>query len=253
MRDTELYRHLLGLEAPWTVTRVDLDVAGGRADVWEGHPPRTRWTCPACARALPTHDHGKERSWRHLDSCQFLTDLHAAPPRVACPEHGMRQVRLPWAEPMSRFTTLFECLAVDVLKACDVQGAARLLRLSWDEAWHLVERAVGRGQAAKPVRLTPHLGVDEKTVGRGQTYVTVVSDLERGTVEYLADARKQSSLDGYWAALTPAQRAGIEAVAMDMWEPYRQAVRAHLEDTDGPGRGGGHGPQTREPDAARRR
>ena len=46
----------------------------------------------------------------------------------------MRQVRLPWAEPNSRFTVLFERLAIDVLKECDVTGAAQLLRLSWDQA-----------------------------------------------------------------------------------------------------------------------
>jgi transposase len=79
----------------------------------------------------------------------FLTYLHARPPRVACPVHGVRQVRLPWAEPWSRFTALFERLAIDVLCECDVAGAAGLLRLSWDEAWHLVARAVARGLGRK--------------------------------------------------------------------------------------------------------
>src|ERR1035438_235738 len=77
-----------------------------------------------CSR---TYDHVEERAWRHLDSCGFSTHLHARPPRVECPEHGVRQVTLPWAEPMSRFTILFERLAIDVLKECDLEGAARLL------------------------------------------------------------------------------------------------------------------------------
>ncbi len=38
MRDTELYRHLLGLGAPWEVGRVELSVADGRVDVWVEHP-----------------------------------------------------------------------------------------------------------------------------------------------------------------------------------------------------------------------
>ena len=100
MRDTELYRHLLGLESPWEVSRVELSVDDGQVDVWAGHPKRTRWTCPECERVLPTYDHAEERVWRHLDSCQFLTYLHARPPRVDCPEHGVRQVAQPWAEPM---------------------------------------------------------------------------------------------------------------------------------------------------------
>jgi hypothetical protein len=40
MRDIDLYRHLLGLEAPWTVTRVELSVGEGRVDVWADHGPR---------------------------------------------------------------------------------------------------------------------------------------------------------------------------------------------------------------------
>jgi hypothetical protein len=33
MRDVELYRHVLGLESPWTVARVDLGVTEQRVDV----------------------------------------------------------------------------------------------------------------------------------------------------------------------------------------------------------------------------
>jgi transposase len=232
MRDTELYEHLLGLVAPWAVSEVELSVANGRVEVWVEHPGRTRFACPECERELGVYDHSEERAWRHLDSCAFLTYLHARAPRVDCPEHGVRQVRLPWAEPHSRFTVLFERLAIDVLKECDVLGAARLLRLSWDEAWHLMDRAVARGLAAKPLSVPAHVGVDEKSAGRGQDYITVVSDLDKGTVEHIADERRQASLDSFFARFTVEQRAGIEAVAMDMWDPYITSARAHLADAD---------------------
>ena len=232
MRDTELYSHLLGLESPWEVDRVELSAEGGRIDVWVGHPKRTRFTCPQCGLELSVYDHADEREWRHLDSCQFLTYLHARPPRVDCPEHGVVQASLPWAEPMSRFTILFERLAVDVLSECDVSGAGRLLRTSWDETWHLMERAVARGQSVKEARVPAHIGVDEKSAGRGQDYITVVSDLDKGTVEHIADERRTTSLDSYFDQFSAEQLAGIDAVAMDMWEPYANSVRAHLDDAD---------------------
>jgi transposase len=62
--------------------------------------------------------------------------------------------------------------------------------------------------------------------------VTIVPDLDRPRLLYLADERKQASLDGFWPTLTPAQREGITAVAMDMWEPYVQSTRAHLPEAD---------------------
>ncbi len=232
MRDIELYRHLLGLESPWQVTRVELSLAEGKVDVWADHGRKARWPCPECGRELPTYDHSEERAWRHLDSCQFLTYLHARPPRVDCPADGVRQVRLPWAEPMARFTTLFERLAVDVLKECHIEGAARLLRLSWEEAWHLMERAVERGLQAKPAKVTAQIGVDETAIKRGHNYVTVVSDLAQATVEHIGDDRRQESLDGYFERLTPEQLGGIQAVAMDMWDPYVNLVRAHLADPE---------------------
>jgi transposase len=101
MRDTELCRHVLGLESPWEVSRVDLSAEGERIDVWVDYPKGTRWKCPECDVMLPTYDHAEEREWRHLDICQFLTYLHARTPRVECPKHGVFRVRLPWAEPMA--------------------------------------------------------------------------------------------------------------------------------------------------------
>jgi transposase len=131
----------------------------------------------------------------------------------------VRQVSLPWAEPLSRFTTLFERLAIDVLKACDVASAAGLLRLSWDEAWHLMDRAVARGLAAKPMQAPARVGVDEKAAGRGQDYITVLTDIDTGTVDYLADQCRQTSLDAHFARFAPCQLEQIQAVAMDMWPP----------------------------------
>jgi transposase len=228
MQDIELYRQLLGLNTPWTVTRVELKIKEQRVEVWAGHAESARWLCPECATELALYDHGEERTWRHLDSCQFQTYLHARPPRVACPEHGVRQVWLPWAEPRGRFTTLFERLAIDVLRETDVKGATRILGISWDEAWEIKRRAVARGRARRRPQAPARLGVDETAIARGHDYLTLVSDLTAGTVEYLAEERKQASLDGYFTSLTPAQRVQIQAVAMDMWEPYVQSVHTHV-------------------------
>ena len=230
MQDTALYQYLLGLQSPWTVSRVNLDVKGQQVDVWAEHPEDAAWACPHCAKTLPLYDHAEERAWRHLDSCQFQTYLHARIPRVACSEHGVGQVLVPWAAPRSRFTLLFERLAIDVLRQCDVSGATRILRISWDAAWGLMERAVTRGRHRKTRTVVRRIGVDETATAKGHRYLTLVCDLEEGTVEHIAEDRKQESLEGYYAGLAQEQLDGIEAVAMDMWEPYIQATQARVPD-----------------------
>ena len=191
-----------------------------RVDVFVEHKPGEEFTCSECGRKLGVYDHAEERTWRHLDSCQFATMLRARIPRVQCPEHGVRQAGVPWAEPRSRFTLLFERFAIDVLLETDVAGAAKILGISWDEAHHLMQRAVARGQARKPRRLARRIGIDEKAIAKGHKYLTIVSDIDRGTVEFLAEGRTKESLFSYLAPYTVMEVAQIEAVAMDMWSPY---------------------------------
>lgn len=229
MQDIELYQQILGLEEPWRVQEVELNIDAGRVDIQVEHPEGVKWRCPHCERELSCYDHSPERTWRHLDTCQLETHLHARIPRVQCPEHGVVQVAVPWAEGRGRFTLLMERFIIQALLACQTtKGACKLLRISWDQAWHVAERAVARGQARKEAVVTRQIGVDEKAFRKGHSYMTVVNDIERGTVEYVTEDREKASLERYFKTLTDQQRQGIEAVAMDMWEPYVQAALESL-------------------------
>jgi len=149
VRDVELYAQVLGLVDPWFVEDVALNVEERRVEVTVAHHEGRRWPCPTCGTELPLYDHAERRSWRHLDTAGFKTFVTARPPRVKCPDHGVLQVPVPWAEPRSRFTKAFERFAIDVLKQTDVTGAADILGTSWDECWGIMSRAVARGQARK--------------------------------------------------------------------------------------------------------
>lgn len=227
MRDVELYQAVLGLQAPWSVVNVELDVKGQQVVVTVETGPGP-YPCPECQARVAGYDR-KRRRGRHLDTWQFTTWIEADVPRVSCPTHGVKQIAVPWAEPGSQFTAWCERLAIDLLRECSVTGTAGVLRITWDEAWGIKERAVSRGLSRRTQDVVAHLGVDEKAIAKRHRYLTVVADLERSRVLYLAEDRKQESLDGFWAALTPAQREGIEAIAMDMWEPYIQSTRTHLK------------------------
>lgn len=236
MRDVDLYRQVLGLSEPWSVQRVELNMGEHRVDIHVEHQRGARWRCPHCERELACYDHVAQRSWRHLDTCQFQTHLHARLPRVQCPDHGVVQVTPPWAEPRGRFTALFERWIIDVLKATDtIAGACALLGISWDEAFGVMQRAVERGRQRKREQAqlpgsepVTHIGVDEKAFRKGHSYMTVVCDLDRGTVEHVAEDRTTASLGEYFQSLSQEQRHGIEAVAMDMWQPYVQATLQHV-------------------------
>jgi transposase len=229
MRDTELYQQILGINTPWKVERVELVIADKRVDIHLTHKSEAKWECPTCGKTMPLYDHSAERSWRHLDTCQLQTLLHARVPRVECDEHGVGQVSVPWALPHGRFTAMFEALIIDVLhETGTVTGAVNLLGITWDEGWGVMDRAVKRGQKRKEATVIEHMGVDEKAFRKGHSYVTVVCDIDKSTVEHVADDRKAESLGAYLGGLSHEQLWGIKAIAMDMWDPYFKAACEHI-------------------------
>lgn len=231
MQDQELYRQILAIEAPWHVERVELKLNEGEVHVYLEHDDKQEWACAECGAPSPLYDHQAERQWRHLDTCQYRTILHAAPPRSQCRQHGVRVVKLPWAEANSRFTALMEGIAIAWLKQASQKAVAEQLHLSWDEIHGIMERAVERGLARRKAEEIPYLGVDEKAFRKGHKYFTLVNDLSGSRVLYVAEDREQKSLDGFWPTLTEKQREGIAAVAMDMWDPYVNSVQEHLPES----------------------
>jgi transposase len=232
MQDRELYRRILGIEAPWYVDSVELKLEVGEVHVHLAHHEMMDWPCPECGAGCKLYDHQPKRQWRHLDTCQYQTILHAEPPRSECSVHGVRVVKLPWAEPSSRFTALFEALAIEWLKEASQKAVAGRLQLSWDEIHAIMERAVKRGLDRRKAEQVSQVGIDEKAFRKGHSYLTLVNDLTRSRVLYVAEDRRQSSLDGFWETLTAEQIGSIEAVAMDMWDPYIASVQEHVLDAD---------------------
>jgi transposase len=231
MDDRSLYATILGLDAPWEVERVELRETEQVVHVWVRAQEGTRFVCPECGAPSPIYDHG-ERSWRHLDTCQFQTLLHAAVPRITCPTHGVRTIAVPWAERRSHFTVLFERLTIAWLKEATPLAVARRLGLTWEEANGIVERAVRRGLARRTSVAGRRLGIDEHSYLHHYQFVTMVVDLDQQTVLHVADDRTADSLAAYFLGLSRAECAAIEAIAMDMWEPYRKTVRAYVPDAD---------------------
>ena len=155
MKDIQLYEQILGLAAPWRVDEVKLKPTEQEIEVRVSFAD-TNWGCPECQQRMVIHDY-EERRWRHLDSCQFKTVIVARVPVVKCPTHGTQTVAVPWAEKYGRFSRLFERLAIDVMLECSIRGACELLRISWDEADGIKQRAVKRGLARKTPVVMPRL------------------------------------------------------------------------------------------------
>ena len=228
IRDKNVERHyagLLGIEEPWEVIAVTRNPGRHRVSIRVAWPERTRPVCPQCGKAAALHDR-RPRRWRHLDAMGHEVELLCLVPRCGCPEHGIVQVAVPWAEPGSRFTVDFEAMAVEVITASrSLSQAAELLRLDWDSVQRILERAVERGLARRSTEGVRYVGLDEKSFGRGQRYVSIATDIQAARVLEVVPGNDQAAGESLWQALPEDQRGKVEAATMDMSAGFVAATR----------------------------
>ena len=236
MKDTELYSQILGINSPWFVADIVMKMEEEEIFVHLAYDNLiAQWPCPECGAPCKTYDTRERRTWRHLDSCQLKTFITASLPRVSCKEHGVRTVRVPWSEPNSRFTRLFEHMAILMLQSTLVQSkAAVLLRLSPGQVHDIMHRAVSRGLSRRDTgEEITHLSLDEKSFRQGHRYVSVLGDPNGKRVLDMIEKRTQEVTEKLLReSLTHSQRTKVKSASMDMWPAFMQAVNAKLPSAD---------------------
>jgi transposase len=173
MNEKEFCKKIMGIIAPWEISRIETDEAKKRVDVYLDYS-KEKGKCPECKKSVPLYDEREERVWRHLDSCEYQTYLHCKMPRSNCPLHGIKTIDIPWSSAQSRFTIMFERYAIELLQATKNRSkAANLLKISWDQINEIMKHAVNRGLQKRTNENINYLGID------GKSFLKVSDSLDR--------------------------------------------------------------------------
>jgi len=244
MKDKELFAKILDIHHPWIVREVALHLEEGEVIVYVHWDPLVGLTCPRCKADVPGYD-TRERSWRHLNTCEYRTILVAEVPRCNCSTDGVHQIPVPWGEAGSRFTAKFEAFAIDWLKETSISAVGRNLSLSWDQLDGIMQRAVKRGLERRGAVYPENIGVDETSFRKRHNYVTVVQDQATSNVLFIGDDRTKNTLDEYYESLKETAKDGdpplsegmvnkhltkIKSISMDMSIAYIQSTLEHVPD-----------------------
>lgn len=142
-----------------------------------------------------------------------------------------RMERLDFVEPGMRYTRRFCRFVSQLCRHMSIEAVARYTGLAWRTVKAMDQRALS---AELPAR-SPHeisgvryLGIDEVARAKGHDYLTLVYDLEAGHLLWVGEGRGKKALKDFLDALSEEAAAGIEAVAMDMWPAFENAVTESL-------------------------
>lgn len=206
----------LGIEHPGTQIRLEPD-------------RRYRPLCRNCGAAGRVHAWGQRRFIRDLNVGPAMTLLDVAYRRVWCSTCRVAKVeRLSFADASQRITHRLARYLYELCKVMTVQDVARHMELDPKTVKsvekHFLQQEFGEADY-DGLRV---LAIDEIALRKGLNgYMTVVLDYLTGRVVWMGEGRSMETLNAFFAELTAEQKQGIEAVALDMWDPFINRVRHH--------------------------
>jgi len=191
MDELGLFTAALGLGGPWQVVRSEFDAEATQLDLYLDVERGAQFACPAkdCAQDHPPVHDTVDTTGRHLDFFQHRALLHARLPRVRCPEHGVRQVSVPWARPGSGFTLLFEALVLRFATVMPVATVAVMTREHDTKIWRVVEHHVHAARDQLDLSGVRRVGMDETSARKGQDYISIFADLDARRVLFATEGR----------------------------------------------------------------
>lgn len=219
----------LGVTPPWKLVgqRLDTGTQPNQLHLEVAAERGALFPCPTCGKLCKAHDFA-EFTWRHLNFFQHHCYVTATVPRTDCPEDGVLRIKVPWAREGSRFTLLFEQVALMLVREMPVLAAARLIGITDQRLWRIVEHYVTKAVERLDLTRLKAIGLDETAAKRGQTYVTVFIDLDRKDkpVVFVTPGRGKETVAQFEAFLARhgGARSRIAEVVCDMSGAFLAAV-----------------------------
>lgn len=147
--------------------------------------------------------------------------------RVDCWYCGkVKTERLDWLSELSGYTKRFAFLVGRRCHDTPVKAVAAELGLDWQTVKEL-DKLYMREQLRRAPAANPKvIGIDEISMGKGQKYRIVVSDLLQGRpIWFGGKDRSEASLDEFFVWLGPEKSKEIRLAVMDMWRAFRTSTR----------------------------
>ena len=190
--------------------------------------PRESYRCSACGSDDVIGRGQNPRRFRTVPIGGKAVYLALAIPRVECRRcKVIRQVKIAFADPRVTYTKTFQRYALELLRDMTIQDVADHLGISWDVIKEIHKADLKRRYDRPKLKHLRQIAIDEISVAKGHTYLTIVLDLESGVVVHVGRGKGGDALSDFWTRL---RRSGakVEAVATDMSPAYIDAVTTHL-------------------------
>jgi transposase len=181
--------------------------------------------CPRCGRRVHDIHDVYEREVRDLPCFEFQTAVIIELYRIRCPDCGVKAEKVELLPSKAPYSKRFEDAVGQACESAAARQVARRMGLAESTVRAIDLRYLERWEARRRQPPLRQMGVDELYRGKKDKFLTVVCNLESGEPLWFGKERKKETLDDFFRSqLVSRQRKRIEAVCVDMWEPFRLSI-----------------------------
>jgi len=181
--------------------------------------------CPSCGRRVEDIHEVYEREVRDLPCFEYQTTVIIELYRIRCPGCGVKAEKVELLPSKAPYSKRFEDAVGQACESAAARQVARRMDLAESTVRAIDLRYLERWEAKRRKPPLRQMGVDEIYKGKKDKFLTVVCNLETGEPLWFGRERKKETLDEFFRSqLVSRQRKKIEAVCVDMWDPFRKSI-----------------------------
>ena len=214
----------VGLDDNWEVLDVKFYLYPTTINSTVGY--KGPFVCPVCGMECTRYD-TRRRTWRDIDFGDSVTNITAIIPRMNCPNHGVREIEVPWSGRSSNLTRRFEIECLNHSLAMPVHLAAGLLNLSDRTIWKIIRRDSDYGMRSLDLTEMRAVCIDETSSEKGHNYISLFVNPATGGIVFATIGRDHSTIVEFkiWLIHHGCNPDTIGVVCCDMSPAYIKGIR----------------------------
>ena len=152
--------------------------------------------------------------------------------RLCCKDCGVLfWPRLQFMRGNKRYTRAFALTVLDLLQFATIKAVANYLNVGWDLVKQIHKQKLKTMYREQNFRDLVYLGIDEFSLRKGHSYMTIFVNLQNGRIIHAIEGRSSEAVSPFLRKISK-KATNLKAVAMDMSQSYIKAVNENLSHVD---------------------
>ena len=176
------FEQIMGIREPWYIKEINVEGMEVNIQIDFKKGSKFEYLGEYCS----VHD-TIERQWRHLNLFQYKAYIRARVPRIKTKD-GVKTIEVPWANPGSGFTMLFEVFVLQMAMSMSIGEVAKIMDETENRIWRIAKHYTDKELDAQDFSKEPirTLAMDEVARRKGHDYITNFVDVDTRKVVFVA-------------------------------------------------------------------